>query len=92
LGKEDNHEKQGVEVRFLEGAESVSYSNVVLVNHSSEEFLFDFGTITPGREGVEVFSRIALSPRNAKLLLMVLGERLEGYEKQFGEIRLPGEG
>lgn len=55
---------------------------------SSEEFLFDFGNITPGKEGIEIFSRIALSPRNAKLFMMGLVERVKKYEEAFGEIKI----
>ncbi len=79
-----------VNINFTESANGVSYSNFALINNSSEEFLFDFGNITPGKEGIEVFSRIALSPRNAKLLYLALGECIRGYEDAFGEIEVEG--
>ena len=58
-----SNKTSGVQVKFQDSANKVAYSNFALINNSSEEFLLDFGTITPGREGVEVFSRIALSPQ-----------------------------
>ncbi|URA10619.1 DUF3467 domain-containing protein [Thermospira aquatica] len=84
--------KSGEEVERVVFASSVvglAYANVVFFHSSSEEFLFDFGNITPGKEGIEIFSRIALSPRNAKLFMMGLMERVKKYEEQFGEIHLP---
>ncbi|NPV38420.1 MAG: hypothetical protein HPY78_03985 [Brevinematales bacterium] len=40
--------------------------------------------------GIEIFSRVALSPRNAKLFLFALGERVREYEETFGEIEVEG--
>lgn len=81
---------QSIEIQFTENCNVVAYSNFALINNSSEEFLFDFGTITPGKEGIEIFSRVALSPRNAKLFFLALGERVREYEKAFGEIEVEG--
>ena len=78
-----------LKINFLDSASNVNYSNLALINNSSEEFLFDFGNITPGKEGIEIFSRIALSSRNAKLFFMGLSERVKMYEEQFGEIKIP---
>jgi len=78
-----------LKINFLGSASNVNYSNFALINNSSEEFLFDFGNITPGKEGIEIFSRVALSPRNAKLFLMGLTERVNKYEEQFGSIEIP---
>lgn len=81
-----------VKVKFLERSREVDYSNFAAINHSSEEFLFDFGNIMPGAEegpAIEMFERIALSPRNAKLFANALIERLKTYEATFGEIRMP---
>ena len=76
----------------ITAANGIQYSNFAFVNNTSEEFLFDFGTIAPGKEGVEIFERIALSPRNAKLFAGAIVERLKAYEAQFGEIKLPENG
>jgi len=45
-----------LKINFLDSASNVNYSNFALINNSSEEFLFDFGNITPGKEGIEIFS------------------------------------
>ncbi len=88
MAKNQNTEQKNIPVKFQDSANKISYSNFSFINNSSEEFLFDFGNITPGKEGVEVFGRIALSPRNAKLFASALIERLKAYEAQFGEIKL----
>ncbi|QJR22064.1 hypothetical protein BREVNS_1314 [Brevinematales bacterium NS] len=90
MSKEQKQRTQSLEVRFTENCEVVAYSNFALINNSSEEFFFDFGTVAPGKEGVEIFSRVALSPRNAKLFFLALGERVREYEKAFGEIEVEG--
>ncbi len=89
MDKKQNNQTPNLTVKFQESSNHIDYSNFSFINNSSEEFLFDFGNITPGKEGVEVFSRIALSPRNAKLFARALIERLKAYEAQFGEIKLP---
>jgi hypothetical protein len=89
MDKKPNAATANLKIIFQDTANKVSYSNFALINNSSEEFLLDFGTITPGREGVEVFSRIALSPRNARLLLNALAERVKKFEEQFGPIKPP---
>jgi len=88
MSKEQGQKNQNVEIKFTENCKVIAYSNFALINNSSEEFLFDFGNITPGREGIEIFSRIALSPRNAKLFFLALGERVREYERAFGEIEV----
>ncbi len=89
MDNKNNTKPSGVPVKFQDTANKVAYSNFALINNSSEEFLLDFGTITPGREGVEVFGRIALSPRNAKLFLQGLAERVKKFEEQYGPIKPP---
>ena len=89
MSKEQIQKTQNIEIKFANSAEIITYSNFALINNSSEEFLFDFGNITPGKEGIEIFSRVALSPRNAKLFLMGLTERVKKYEEQFGSIEIP---
>ncbi len=89
MDNKNKNKPSSVPVKFQDTANKVAYSNFALINNSSEEFLLDFGTISPGREGVEVFSRIALSPRNAKLFLQGLAERVKKFEDQFGPIKPP---
>ncbi len=69
-----------------EVAEGV-YSNLVMIAHSSEEFILDFIRIMPGVPKAKVKSRIIVTPHHAKRLLHALAENIERYERAHGEIR-----
>lgn len=73
------------------GAEGI-YSNIVLLAHSSSEFILDFSRVMPGTTTAKVHARIIMTPQNAKSLLHALGQRVQTYESQFGAIRLEGPG
>lgn len=62
------------------------YSNLVLINHTENEFLLDFAFFAPGAPRAKVRARIISSPRHTKRLLKALTKNLERYEERFGEI------
>jgi hypothetical protein len=62
------------------------YSNLVLINHTENEFLLDFAFMQPGNARAKVVSRIISSPKHTKRLLRALLKNLERYEERFGEI------
>jgi len=64
------------------------YSNMVVVQHSTSEFILDFIFINPGQPAAKVRSRVIMSPEHAKRLSRVLGENITHFEKQFGEIKV----
>ncbi len=66
------------------------YSNLVIVAHSSSEFVLDFVRMMPGIKQANVKSRIILTPEHAKKLLFALQDNLGKYEDQFGKIQLTG--
>jgi hypothetical protein len=66
------------------------YSNFVVISHSSAEFVMDFTRMLPGVPKAKVYSRIVMAPQHAKSLSKALAENVEKYEKQFGEIKIPG--
>ncbi|MDM7913797.1 MAG: DUF3467 domain-containing protein [Candidatus Eisenbacteria bacterium] len=67
------------------------YANLVLLAHSPSEFILDFARMMPGAPRAKVYSRIILTPQNARSLLRALEQRIEQYEAQFGKIRVQGE-
>lgn len=67
------------------------YSNLVLISHSSAEFVLDFTRMVPGVPKTKVYARVITTPQHAKSLYKALGDNLEKFEKEFGEIRLHGE-
>ena len=62
------------------------YSNLVLINHTENEFLIDFAFFAPGAPRAKVRARVISSPRHTKRLLKALIKNLERYEERFGEI------
>jgi len=63
-----------------------SYANLCLVNHSDSEFIIDAFFLQPQKPSALHSARIVLSPRSAKRLHKLLGERLAKYEQMFGEV------
>jgi hypothetical protein len=67
------------------------YSNLVLLNHTENEFVLDFAFIQPANGRAKVRSRVVSSPRHTKRLLLALQKNLERYEERYGRIELSAE-
>ena len=67
------------------------YSNLVLLNHTENEFVLDFAFIQPSNGRAKVRTRVISSPRHTKRLLQALQKNLERYEERFGTIDLGSE-
>ncbi|MCK5833551.1 DUF3467 domain-containing protein [bacterium] len=65
------------------------YANFAVITHSPSEFVIDFARMVPGAPKAKVQGRIIMTPMNAKMLLKALGDNIEKFEKQFGEIKTP---
>ncbi len=81
---------QQVQVQLGEKEAEGIYSNLVLISHSASEFILDFARMLPGIPKAKVYSRIIMTPQNAKSLLGVLQRNLETYEKKHGKIPATG--
>ena len=68
-----------------------TYSNLVMIAHSPEEFILDFIPVMPGLPKARVQSRIVVTPAHAKRLLMALEDNINKYENVYGPIA-PGGG
>lgn len=64
------------------------YSNLVLINHTENEFVLDFAFIQPSNGRAKVRTRVISSPRHTKRLLQALQKNIERYEERFGTIDL----
>lgn len=62
------------------------YSNLVLINHTPDEFVLDFSFVQPGTPRANVRSRVVLSPAHLKRLLGALQQNLARYEQTFGPV------
>jgi hypothetical protein len=67
------------------------YANIVVVNHTENEFVFDFGYVQPANLVAKVRARVISSPRHTKRFLAALQKNLERYEERFGVIELSDE-
>ena len=67
------------------------YSNLALITHSPAEFVIDFTRLVPGAPKSRILARIIMTPQHAKSLARALGENIERYEGQFGEIKIYGD-
>ena len=68
---------------------SAVYANVAFISHTPAEMVIDFAQVLPRMPKGTVMSRVIMSPVHAKMLQRALGQNIDKYEQQFGEIRLP---
>jgi Protein of unknown function (DUF3467) len=67
------------------------YANLVLINHTDNEFVLDFAFVQPGGARARVRTRVVSSPRHTKRLLLALQKNLERYEARYGVLELGDE-
>ena len=65
------------------------YANLVLLNHSPDDFVIDFAFVDPVSRTAQVRARIILSPSHLKRFFYALKSNLERYEATFGQIPTP---
>ena len=63
------------------------YANLVVINHSSSEFILDFISLMPGSPKAKVKSRIILTPQHAKRFSKALNDNISKFEQSNGEIK-----
>ena len=66
-----------------------TYANLTLVSHSPSEVILDFARIMPNSPTSKIYSRIVMTPMNAKLLYQALGANLQKFEAKYGTIDIP---
>lgn len=67
------------------------YANLTIISNNPNEFVLDFARLLPGVPKAKVHARVVLTPAVAKALHHHLGQNIERFEQQHGEIRLkPG--
>lgn len=85
---DDRDKPAGIQLQIDERTALGQYANLALVNHSENEFIFDFAFLQPGSGQAKVISRVISSPRHTKRFVMALQKNLERYEERFGEISI----
>ena len=86
MANESNKKK--IEIELDNNTVDGVYSNLVVINHSSSEFILDFVIITPGAPKAKVKSRVILTPEHAKRLNFALNENILKFEQSTGEIKI----
>ena len=81
-----------LEIQIEDDVANGQYINLAVVNHNDSEFVIDCIYVQPQAPKARVQSRLILSPRHAKRLLLALQNNIETYEKRFGRIELLGPG
>jgi hypothetical protein len=82
----DPNAPQEMNIELDEDTAEGTYSNLVMISHSSEEFVLDFIRVVPGVQKARVKSRMIVTPQHAKRLLSALEENIERYEDAHGSI------
>ncbi len=65
------------------------YSNFQVVGSNETEFVLDCAYIPPGQNKGKVRARVILSPKHAKALATILGQRIRDFESRYGTIPPP---
>tara|TARA_B100000700_G_C14514703_1_gene610252 strand:- start:280 stop:600 length:321 start_codon:yes stop_codon:yes gene_type:complete len=86
--KKENKNQNKINIEVKEDIASGLYSNLVIINHSPTEFVFDFVTMMPGLSKAKVLSRIILAPQHAKKFIGALNQNISNFEKQNGTIKV----
>lgn len=79
-------QKNEIKIELTPEVASGNYANLAVINHSPNEFFFDFIQVVPGMPQARVQTRVVMTPENAKNLLFALRDNLAKYEATFGEI------
>lgn len=94
-----SEQKHHIDVELGPEVAQGEYANLVIISHSTSEFVLDFAAVLPGVPKAKVKSRVILAPEHAKRLLLSLQENVSRYEKNVGPIDIkqgmqmvPGDG
>ncbi len=77
-----------IQVQIDDDLAQGTYANLVVINHTENEFVLDFAFLQPGSPRAKVRSRVISSPRHTKRLLLALQKNLERFEERFGTIEV----
>ena len=80
-----------LQVQIDEDVAQGTYSNLVLLNHTENEFVIDFAFLQPTNGRAKIHTRIISTPRHTKRLLQALQKNVERYEERFGRIDIGAE-
>lgn len=88
---DDKKTSPRIQLQLDESLSQGVYTNLVLINHTENEFVFDFAYLQPANPVARVRARVISSPRHTKRLLAALQKNIARYEERFGLIEVSGE-
>lgn len=77
-----------IDIELKEETAQGTYANLVVISHSTSEFILDFVRMMPGMPKAQVKSRIILTPEHTKRLMLTLQDNIARYESIIGKIEL----
>lgn len=83
---DQNAPHQQMEIELKEEEAAGTYSNLVMITHSTSEFVLDFISVMPGVPKAKVVKRMILTPDHAKRLAGALQDNVKRYEDENGVI------
>ncbi len=84
---QDQPQDQQLNIELSEEMADGTYANLVIITHSSAEFVFDFVNVMPNIPKAKVKSRVVMTPQHAKRLMRALVENIKRFEAQQGNIK-----
>ena len=87
MNMDENKNLHQISIELDNDSNNGEYSNLVIVTHSSAEFVMDFTKILPGVKKAKVHSRIIMAPEHAKAFMNALSDNIEKFESKNGKIR-----
>lgn len=85
--EQDKKDQNQLNIELSEEIAEGTYVNLVMIAHSTSEFVIDFVRTMPGVPKAKVKSRIILTPDHAKRLFAALGDNIKKYEDRNGHIK-----
>ena len=87
MGNDKTAQKEvKVEIQIDDDIAQGMYTNLAAINHSDNEFIFDFIFLQPQAPKAKVRSRLILSQKHAKRFLNALQKNTRRYEDKLGKI------
>ena len=82
---DNQNQPQNINIKITDDKLAGAYANMMMAQHTREEFILDFMNIIPPN-GI-VTARVVTSPGHIKRIVAALTENLKKYESQFGTIQ-----
>ena len=76
MANENENNGQGLQLELKPEIAVGVYSNLVMINHSSSDFILDFASFLPGMPKAQIASRVLMAPEHAKRLLLALQDNI----------------